>query len=87
MMQTRRVVRFSLQTRSRTTADRQSLVGDVKGVIRSWGGGSDEVRRGLCYDEHHGWMVTVVVMLPETRPCVVRDGVGVVDKGRSSPAW
>ena len=40
-------------------------------VIRS-SRGSDEVWRGLCYDEHHVWMGTVVVTLPETLPCVLR---------------
>jgi hypothetical protein len=39
-----------------------------------------EARRGLCYDEHHVWIVTVVVALPETRPCVLRGDVRAVDK-------
>jgi hypothetical protein len=29
-------------------------------------------RRGLCYDQHHVWIVTVVVTLPETLPYVLR---------------
>ena len=49
-------------------------------------GGSDEMRRGLCYDEHHIWRVMVVVTRPETRPCVFRGEVGPVGKDRSSPA-
>ena len=36
--------------------------------------GRDEERRGLCYDQHQVWMVTVVVTLPETVPCVLRGG-------------
>src|SRR5262249_16171848 len=34
--------------------------------------GRDAERCGLCYDAHHLWRVTVVVTLPETRPCVLR---------------
>ena len=43
---------------------------DISAVIRSCAG--TETRRGLCYDQHHVWLVTVVVTLPDTRPCVLR---------------
>ena len=59
--------------------------GDIVAVISSYRG-SDEAQRGLCYDQHHGWMVTVVVTLPETRPCGLRGDVGPVGKGSASPA-
>src|SRR5262245_31481697 len=58
---------------------------DIQGVIRS-PRGSDEVRCGLCYDAHHLWRVTVVVTLPDTRPCVLRRDVGPVGKDSASPA-
>jgi hypothetical protein len=29
--------------------------------------GRDEERRRLCYDQHHVWMVTVEVTLPDTQ--------------------
>src|SRR5262249_39686586 len=56
-------------------------------VIRSCAGGTDETRRGLCYDRHHVWMVTVGVALPATRPCVLRGDVGAVDKDSASPEY
>jgi hypothetical protein len=56
-------------------------------VIRSCAGGSDETRRGLCYDQHHVWKVIVVGTLPETLPCVLRGEVGPMGKGSSSPEY
>ena len=53
----------------------------IVAVIRSYRG-SDEEWRGLCYDEHHAWMVTVVVTLPETRPCVLQEGSGPGGQGQ-----
>jgi hypothetical protein len=47
-------------------------------------GSRDEEQRGLGYDQHQVWMVTVVVTLPNTLPCVLREEVGVVGKGSSS---
>ena len=32
-------------------------------LIRSYAGGSNEARCGLCYDQHHVWRVTVVMTL------------------------
>ena len=58
----------------------------IVAVIRRCAGGRDEEQRGLCYDQPHVWMVTVVVTLPETFPCVVREEVGPVGKGSSSSA-
>ncbi len=55
-------------------------------VIRSYRG-SDEERRRLCYDQHHVWMVTVVVTLPDILPCVLRGEVGPMGKNRVSPAF
>jgi hypothetical protein len=55
------------------------------GVIRSCAGGSDEVRRGLCYDQHHVWKVTVVVTLPDTLPCVLRGRSGTDGQGQFLP--
>ena len=40
---------------------------------------------GLYYDQHQVWMVTVVVTLPDTLPCVLRGEVGPMGKGSSSP--
>ena len=54
-------------------------------VIRSCAGGSDEVRRGLCYDQHHVWKVTVVVTLPDTLPCVLRGRSGTDGQGQFLP--
>src|SRR5215475_12641707 len=42
--------------------------------------------RGLCYDEHHVWMGTVVLPLPDRLPYVLRGDVGPVGKDNSSPA-
>jgi hypothetical protein len=36
--------------------------------------GSDEERRGLCYDQHHVEAVTGTVTLPEKLPCGLREG-------------
>jgi hypothetical protein len=47
---------------------------DIVRVIRSRAGGSDEQRRGLCYDQHHVWAVTVTVTIPEKLLCVLRGG-------------
>ena len=44
--------------------------------------GRDKQQRGLCYDEHHVWRVTVVVTLPG----VLRGGVGPVGKDHASSA-
>jgi hypothetical protein len=41
-------------------------------LIRSYAGGSNEARCGLCYDQHQVWRVTVVMTLPDTLPCVLR---------------
>ena len=43
--------------------------------------------RSLCYDKHHGWMVIVVVPLPDILPCVLRAGMGPLGKGSSSPEF
>jgi hypothetical protein len=48
--------------------------------------GSDEEQRRLCYDQHQVWMVTVVMTLPETLPCVLRGEVGPAGKDSASPA-
>src|SRR5262245_56427025 len=45
-------------------------MGAIACLIRSYRG-SDEARRRLCYDQHHVWMVTVGVTLPETLPCIL----------------
>jgi hypothetical protein len=58
---------------------------DILAVIRSYAGSSDKEQRGLCYDQHQVWMVTVVVTLPDTLPCVLRGEVGPMGKGSSSP--
>jgi hypothetical protein len=47
-------------------------MGDIVAVIRSRAGGSDEARRGLCYDKHHVLAVTVTVTIPDQLPCVLR---------------
>ena len=44
--------------------------------------GSDEEQCGLYYDQHHVWMVTVVVTLPDTLPCVLRGGSGTEGQGQ-----
>jgi hypothetical protein len=49
--------------------------------------GRDEARRRLCYDQQHGWMVTVVVTLPDILPCVLRAAMGPLGKGCSAPAF
>jgi len=36
--------------------------------------GRDEQRRGLCYDTHHVWAVTVTVTIPDKLLCVLRGG-------------
>jgi hypothetical protein len=56
----------------------------IVAVIRS-SRGCDEVRRGLCYDAHHGWVVTVVVTLPKTCLCVLRGEVGPGGQDSASP--
>src|SRR5262249_45565396 len=50
--------------------------------IRSRVGGRAEERRELCYDQHQVWMVTVVVTLPDTLPCVLRGGSGTGGQGQ-----
>ena len=42
---------------------------DISRLIRSRAGGRDEERRGLCYDQHRVW--TVTVNLPNKLPCVL----------------
>src|SRR5262249_13177309 len=46
-----------------------------------------EEQRRLCYDQHHVWMVTVIVTLSDILPCVLRGAVGPVDKDSSSPTF
>ena len=44
--------------------------------------GSDEEQCGLYYNQHQVWMVTIVVTLPETLPCVLRGGSGTDGQGQ-----
>ena len=49
-------------------------------------GGSDEAQRGLCYDQHRVWMVTVVATVPAILLCVLRGGVRPVGQDSASLA-
>jgi len=81
---TRRKPPFSWYQRKACTIKFHRI--NISRLIRSHAEGSDEVRRGLCYDEHHIWRVTVVVTLPDILPCVLRGEVGPMSKDSSSPA-